>query len=535
MTLRPGDTSQQLILETRGLSKVFGNGTQALTEVDLQVRPATIHGIVGANGAGKSTLIKIISGAIRPSEGAVIWKGSEVDWSSPRDARAAGVRTIYQHIPLVPTLSVLDNVFLDQAGFLRGEGGLHAAFRQLLERIDYDIDPEALVVDLPIGDRQMVAILQALSQGAELVIMDEPTASLSDTERELAFSIARRLRAQGTTFLYISHFLDEILDLTEEVTVLRDGRVTLRETTATLDAAKLVTAIAGRRLVETEHHRVAADTLGEPLLEVEHLSVPGRIADVSLTVRAGEVVGLAGLLGSGRSELLHAIFGADSRSKGSVKVAGQKVGRSTGAAVDAGVALVPEDRFKQGLLGPWSIWQNTSLPDVKRLSWRGLVPSEAQERARADRVVAALGVVTRTIDTEVRDLSGGNAQKVVFGKWLDGTARVVLLDDPTVGVDVAAKSDILELIRGFARQGKAVLMASSDFEELVAVSDRILILADGVITAELDAATTTDTEVLGLASGLGLGATGAGATATPTDPSPSPRDDATTAATGMPR
>jgi ribose transport system ATP-binding protein len=524
MTSRPGETAN-LILETQGLSKVFGNGTQALTDVDLQVRPATIHGIVGANGAGKSTLIKIISGALQPTEGAIVWKGQPVDWSSPRDARAAGVRTIYQHIPLVPTLSVLDNVFLDQKGLLRGERSLHNAFRALLERIDYDIDPDAIVADLAIGDRQMVAILQALSQGAELVIMDEPTASLSDAERELAFSIARRLRAQGTTFLYISHFLDEILDLTEEVTVLRDGRVTLRSATADLDATKLVTAIAGRRLVETEHRRGAADQLGDPLLEVEHASVPGRIEDVSLTVRAGEVVGLAGLLGSGRSELLHAIFGADTKAKGTIKVAGQKVGRSTGAAVDAGMALVPEDRFGQGLLGAWPIWQNTSLPDLKVLSRRGLVPSERSERARAERVVQALSIVTRSIDTEVRDLSGGNAQKVVFAKWLDGASRVLLLDDPTVGVDVGAKSDILELIRGFAREGRAVLIASSDFEELVAVSDRILVLADGMITAELNASETNDTEILGLASGLGSAETHAPFTAQPDDP---------TAPTGMP-
>ncbi len=523
------DDAKQLILETRGLTKVFGNGTQALTEVDLQVRPATIHGIVGANGAGKSTLIKIVAGAIRPTDGAVLWKGREVDWSSPRDARAAGVRTIYQHIPLVPTLSVLDNVFLDQKGVLRGEGDLRAAFRQLLERIDYDIDPDAVISDLPIGDRQMVAILQALSTGAELVIMDEPTASLSDAERELAFSIARRLRAQGTTFLYISHFLNEILDLTEEVTVMRDGRVTLRATTSDLDAATLVAAVVGRRLLATEHHRTGAETIGEPLLEVEDLTIPGRVEAVSLSVRAGEVVGLAGLLGAGRSELLHGIFGADGKARGTVRVAGRKVARSTGASVDAGVALVPEDRFKQGLLGPWSIWQNTSLPDIKTLSWRRLVPSEAAERTRADRVVETLGVVTRSIDTEVRDLSGGNAQKVVFGKWLDGAARVFLLDDPTVGVDVGAKSDILELIRGFARSGKAVLMASSDFEELLAVCDRILILAQGSIVAELDAATTTEHEILGLASGLG-----AAASTDPTDSSPASADDSSAAAQGLP-
>jgi ribose transport system ATP-binding protein len=517
----------QHILETRAISKVFGNGTQALTDVDVQVRPATIHGIVGANGAGKSTLIKIVSGAIRPSDGAMLWKGQEVDWNSPRDARAAGIRTIYQHIPLVPTLSVMDNVFLDQKGLLRGEGGLRVAFRQLLERIDYEIDPDAIVADLPIGDRQMVAILQALSTGAELVIMDEPTASLSDTERELAFAIVRRLREQGTTFLYISHFLDEILDLTEEVTVLRDGRVTLRAATADLDASKLVTAIAGERLVATEHHRTSTEAIGEALLEVEHMHVPGRIDDVSLTVHRGEVVGLAGLLGSGRSELLHAIFGADAKARGSVKVKGRTVGRSTGSAVDAGIALVPEDRFKQGLLGPWSIWENTSLPDIKTLAWGALVPLPGAERARADRVVKALGVVTQSIDTEVRDLSGGNAQKVVFGKWLDGAAEVILLDDPTVGVDVGAKSDILELVRGFARNDKAVLMASSDFEELLAVCDRILVLADGGIVADLDAARTTEQEVLAIASGLGHAHS-----TTPTDPSPASPDDATAAAQG---
>jgi ribose transport system ATP-binding protein len=517
MNDRPGDAMAP-ILETRGISKVFGNGTQALTDVDLLVRPATIHGIVGANGAGKSTLIKIVSGAIRHSDGAMLWKGQEVEWNSPRDARDVGIRTIYQHIPLVPTLSVMDNVFLDQKGFLRGEGSLRTAFRQLLDRIDYDIDPEAIVADLPIGDRQMVAILQALSTGAELVIMDEPTASLSDTERELAFSIVRRLRAQGTTFLYISHFLDEILDLTEEVTVLRDGRVTLRAATSDLTADRLVTAIAGDRLVSTEHHRTSTESIGEPLLEVEHVHVPGRIEDVSITVHKGEVVGLAGLLGSGRSELLHAIFGADGKARGTVRVRGRKVARSTGSAVDAGIALVPEDRFKQGLLGPWSIWENTSLPDIKTLAWRGLVPRQGEERARASRVVDALGVVTRSIDTEVRDLSGGNAQKVVFGKWLDGAAEVILLDDPTVGVDVGAKSDILELVRGFARNGKAVLMASSDFEELLAVCDRVLVLADGGIVAELDAATTTEAEVLAIASGLGP---------TPTTRPPDPTSPAT--------
>lgn len=310
---------------------------------------------------------------------------------------------------------------------------------------------------------------------------------------------------------------------------MRDGRVTLRATTSDLDAATLVAAVVGRRLLATEHHRTGAETIGEPLLEVEDLTIPGRVEAVSLSVRAGEVVGLAGLLGAGRSELLHGIFGADGKARGTVRVAGRKVARSTGASVDAGVALVPEDRFKQGLLGPWSIWQNTSLPDIKTLSWRRLVPSEAAERARADRVVETLGVVTRSIDTEVRDLSGGNAQKVVFGKWLDGAARVFLLDDPTVGVDVGAKSDILELIRGFARSGKAVLMASSDFEELLAVCDRILILAQGSIVAELDAATTTEHEILGLASGLG-----AAASTDPTDSSPASADDSSAPAQGLP-
>jgi ribose transport system ATP-binding protein len=528
MVASPGATSQP-ILNAVGISKVFGNGTQALTDVDLEVRPGTIHGIVGANGAGKSTLIKIISGAIGLSEGTLLWKGAEVAWATPRDARAAGIRTIYQHIPLVPTISVLDNVFLDEPGFLRKEAGLRVAFRQLLDRLDYEIDPDAIVSDLPIGDRQMVAILQALSTGAEVVIMDEPTASLSDTERELTFSIVRRLKAQGTTFLYISHFLDEILDLTEVVTVLRDGRVTLNQATASLSPDALVEAIAGRRLVETEHRRPPTRT-GDPLLEVESITVPGRVQDVSLVVHRGEVVGLAGLLGSGRSELLHAIYGADPKARGTVKVAGKTVRRSTGASVDAGIALVPEDRFKQGLLGPWPLWQNTSLPDLKALSWRHLVPIEAEERARAERVVKSLGIVARSIDTEVRDLSGGNAQKVVFAKWLDGASQVLLLDDPTVGVDVGAKGDILELIRGFAEAGKAVLIASSDFEELLAVSDRILVIANGEIIAEVPGIGTPEHELLRLASGLAPSEDGGPATPAPGLPqSTPPREGADTA------
>ena len=494
------------LLALEGVGKEFPNGTVALRDARLTVHAGSVHGLVGANGAGKSTLIKIIAGAHPPTSGTVRWKGEEVVWRAPGAARKAGVATIMQHVPLAPTLTVLENVFLGTPGPWRLPRARRAEFARLLERVGYAIDPDAEVAGLAIGERQMVAILQALATGAELVVMDEPTASLAQGERQVVFDAVRRLSAQGTAFLYVSHFLDEVLSLTDRVTVLRDGTVVEEGATSAYDEDRLVQAIVGRDLLEAE--RRGAEPVGEGasvLLSVRGLGSPSGVRGVSFEARAGEVIGLAGLLGSGRSELLHAVYGADPRATGEVLVSGRPVRRSPRAAVAAGMALVPEDRSAQGLVGTFPIWKNISLPHLPDLAAGRALPREPEERERAERAIAGLGIVCPGPDALPGELSGGNAQKVVFGKWLYGGARVLLLDEPTAGVDVGAKADILDLIRLFAAEGGTVLVVSSAFEELLAVASRVLVVRGGRIVAERAAHETSEEELLMLANGFGEG------------------------------
>lgn len=492
------------LLELTEIIKTFPNGTIALKGVDFRVDRGSVHGLVGANGAGKSTLFKIVAGAIKPSTGTISWKGQPVQWGSPAAPRAAGISTIYQHIPLVPTVSVLENVFLGESGLLMNRPRWLGRYDQLLERIGYRLDPDLLVGELSIGQRQMVAILHAMASGAELVMMDEPTASLSQGERELVFSTVRRLSEKdATTFIYCSHFLDEVLSLTDTVTALRDGRVVLRLPTAEVSEDALVEAMVGRKLMHMEDSRVAPIPDEVPVaLDVRELRSPARIGGVSFRLRTGEILGLAGLLGSGRSEILHAIFGSDRRATGAVTLAGRTLQRSPQASVRAGLALVPEDRVRQGLVTDWEIWRNTSLPDLDRLSRRAWLPQLARELDRARRAIKELKIVASGPHEPVSSLSGGNAQKVVFAKWLYGRVQVFLLDEPTVGVDVGTKADILELIRHFAQAGKSVLMVSSEFEELLAVCHRILVVRHGNIVAERNSSDTSEEELVSLASGL---------------------------------
>jgi len=494
-----------VLLELRAVTKSFPNGTTALRGVDLVVRRGSVHGLVGANGAGKSTLIKCVSGVQPVSTGSIHWAGEECSWSSPGDAQAAGLATIHQHVPLVPTLSALENVFLWRRGPWRSTPQMRVEFDRLVERLGYEIDPDVQVASLPIGTRQMIAILQALALGAELVIMDEPTASLSEAERRIVLDAVRRLAADGTTFVFISHFLDEILEITDHVTVLRDGRALLDEPTATLDEGRLVQAIAGRELLAVERAGGAGSRTGDVLLDVTGIGTRTGVRDVSFHVRAGEIVGLAGLLGSGRSEILDAIFGADRSATGEVTVAGRPVGRSPRAAVKAGFAYVPEDRVQQGLHPAEPLWKNISLPDLGRLSLRRLLPQEQEERALAARAIDELGIVASGPDALPSELSGGNAQKVVFAKWLYADKPVWLLDEPTAGVDVGAKAEILQLVRRLASEGKAIVLACSDFDELLSVATRVLVVRGGRIAHDLDAQQVTEEELIMLAHGLGAG------------------------------
>jgi len=489
-----------------GLAKRFPNGTVAIQSVDLTVDRGSVHGLIGANGAGKSTLVKIVSGALKRSGGEVRWRGSSVDWASPLEAMSAGVHTVYQNTPLVPDLSVLENVFLGERGDLfRDRRALREEFFALADRVGYIIDPDTLVARLPIGQRQMVAILQSLAAGSALVIMDEPTAALSSSERELVFSTVRRLSTEEKiSFLYVSHLLDEVLTLTDHLTVLRDGKVSLESATREVTGGDLVNAIVARPLNERANvPKLSAKPRSvEVALRASNVTTRGISSGLSFDLHKGEVLGVAGLLGSGRSELLHILFRSDSHAKGTVTTYGKRLQRSPVAAVRAGLALVPEDRDAQGLLGRWDIAKNISLPHLRELSSASVFPSARQEARRAREAMIQLNIKADSEEALVGELSGGNAQKVVFGKWLKGAPAVLLLDEPTAGVDVGAKSEILELVREFARQGGSAIVVSSEFSELLAIADRILVMRKGDIVAERISAATTEEELVALVSGI---------------------------------
>jgi ribose transport system ATP-binding protein len=486
------------------LEKVYPNGTAALRRASFDVAGATIHGLIGANGAGKSTLIEILSGAISASGGEIVWCGERRAWRSPADAAAAGIATIHQHIPLAGTLSVRENVFLASVQPWRNSRRERRHFDEVLEAVGYDIDPEAIVDDLPIGRRQMVSILQALAADARLLIMDEPTASLSDTERAMVFDTIRRLRdSQGTSILFISHFLDDVLELCQRVTVLRDGVTVLNEPRETIDEQGLIAAIVGREGALSNAARpVLAREAGAPLLNVSGLSSPGRLHGIDLAAKPGEIVGLAGLLGSGRSEILHAIFGADPRASGNVTIAGRPVGRTIAAAIAAGIVLVPEDRIRQALFVDESIRWNTSLPNPEPICAINLFPIKSLEERRASEIISAFSVVAPNAGVTIAELSGGNAQKIALGRALAVNCRILLLDEPTAGVDIGAKADIRRAIGELAAHGAAVLVAISDFEELLAFCDRVLVVSEGRIIAERRPADTSEHELMALAGGL---------------------------------
>ncbi len=479
-------------LTLQGVEKTFPNGTVALRGVDLTLVPGRVHGLLGANGAGKSTLIKILAGAMPPSAGTIALDGRAQRFARPRDAKAAGVATIFQHIPLVPTLSAFENIVLDEAGWRRG--GDRARIAALVASLGDPFPLDTLVADLPIGARQMVAIAQALASGAAVVVMDEPTASLAGHERAAVYATIRRLAAEGRAVLFVSHFIDEIVALTDEVTVLRDGRAVLHAQTCDLDESRIAAAIAGRAVAALERLAVARPR-GAPLLVARGLYSPGRLAPTDLTLHDGEILAVAGMLGAGRSELLHAIFGADPAATGSVTLAGEPVGRWPDQAVAAGIALVPEDRATQGYAPQLSIAANIALPCP------GVLIDAAADRAAATAAIARLAIKAPGPDALPTELSGGNAQKMVIAKWLRPGTRVLLLDEPTAGIDIGARTDILRLVRELADAGLAVILVSSEFAELIAVADRILVLRDGHVVAEADPAIVTEADMILLAGG----------------------------------
>ena len=496
------------LLEVRGISKRFG-AHAALADVTVTLVAGEVHAVAGENGAGKSTLMAILSGGLRPDAGELLWEGRAVVLGDVRSAQALGISMVHQEPQLVGSLSVAENVGLGRlpahGGPLRlvDRGRLRDEARRALALVRADLPPERRVETLGVAERQLVAIARALHFGARLIILDEPTSSLSMAETESLFLTLRALRERGTATFYISHRLEELRALADRVTVLRDGRVVVTAPLAQTSNDALILAMSGRELATVDAARDERPA-GEVLLEVRGVGRRGRLHDVSLEVRAGEIVGLAGLVGAGRSRLLRTVFGADRADAGEVRVrAADGSWRRVGTlrdAVAAGVGLVPEDRRALGLVPVASVADNIGLvtpPGTRRF---GLL-RRGRLREFAARAVETLRIKARSLDAPVRTLSGGNQQKCVLGRWVGPDARVLLLDEPTRGVDVGAKAEIHRHLRELARRGLAILIASSELPELLALCDRIAVMRQGRLVSELPRAQATAPEVLRLATG----------------------------------
>ena len=482
------------LLRMEGIRKVF-SGVTALDGVDFTLERGEVHSLVGENGAGKSTLIKIMTGAYQRDGGRVLLEGREVDFRTPEDAQRAGVVAVYQEVNLLAYRTVAENIYLGREprrfGLIdwkrmRREAGA------LLSRLGLDIDPSATLGDLNIALRQMVAIARGVSFGAKVVVLDEPTSSLTEHEVSILYDVIRRLKAEGTGVVYISHRFDELYAICDRVTIMRDGRLVGSRPLAGLDRLDLVCMMLGKQREELQrhgatafahHNAAAADET--PLLRAERLTRGRKLDRVSLDVGRGEIVGLAGLLGSGRTETARAIFGADPVDEGRVLFEGRPLAlRSPNDAIDAGLAFLSEDRKAEGIIPELSVRENMTLAALPALSRLGVVSRQKQNEIVA-RFMKRLGIKASSAEQKIRELSGGNQQKVLLARWLCKNPKFLIMDEPTRGIDVGAKAEIQSLVNELAGSGLGVLMISSELEELVEGSSRVVVIRDGRRAAEL--------------------------------------------------
>ncbi|RWZ52978.1 sugar ABC transporter ATP-binding protein [Labedella phragmitis] len=483
------DTSTPLV-ELSGVSKRFG-GTQALDTVDLELRTGEVHALVGENGAGKSTLGKIVAGLYAPDTGELRVDGEQVSKWDPVRAQRSGVVMIAQELSLVDDLTVLENVFLGvEANTL---GVLHRRVAECFETLralaDFDLDASAKVGDLRIADQQKVEIMRALARDARVIVMDEPTSSLTAHETERLHRLIAQLREQGRSIVYVSHFLDAVLEVADTVTIMRDGQRVRTGPVANETKATMVQAMLGRELAVTfPERRPRADASTEPLLVVDGITTETGIEEASLVVRPGEIVGLLGLVGSGRSEIARAIAGADPITAGSITFRGEKCRRwTTRRAIASGLVMVPEDRHAQGLILQRSVRENISLAFLDRFATAGVI-RPAAEKKEAGALAEALSMRPPRIGLDIGGLSGGNQQKALLAKWLVGDPAFVILDEPTRGVDIGAKATIYQLVADLADRGVGVLLISSEHEEVLALSSRAYTVSNGRIAGEVDPA-----------------------------------------------
>jgi ribose transport system ATP-binding protein len=506
----PDRLEQDVVLEAKGIFKSFG-GITALAGVDFDLKAGEVHALVGENGAGKSTLMKILAGVHVDYEGVIRIDGSPVRFAGVQDAERAGVAIIHQELDLVPELSAADNIFLGREPLIGGlfvdRTRIARAARGLLARLGIDIDPQSRVAELRVGEQQLVEIAKALSLNARILMMDEPTSALSEHECETLFKVVRQLSAAGVAIIFTSHRIGEVVELAHRVTVFRDGRHVLTAPIEKLSHGAIISAMVGRNIVLTHREQTVAD--GEPVLSVRGLTLDAvsqrgwrrLLQGVSFDLRRGEILGIGGLLGSGRTEILESIFGAARGWRGGeILIDGEPaVINSPTEACSLGIALVTEDRKARGLLLASTIRENLALPSVGALSRFG-VRDFARETALAEETVEDLSVRCNGIDQIVSSLSGGNQQKVVIGKWLATEPRILLLDEPTRGIDVGAKHEIYQLVFALAARGLGIIVVSSEMPELLLLSDRVLVMCEGLQTGILSRAEATQEEVMRLAA-----------------------------------
>ncbi|MDI1243417.1 MAG: sugar ABC transporter ATP-binding protein [bacterium] len=481
------------LLRMEKIKKVF-SGVVALDDVHFSLEQGEVHSLVGENGAGKSTLIKVLTGAYHRDGGEMFLEGSPVNFRTPEEAQHAGVVAVYQEVNLLMFRSVAENMFLGREPRRFGLIDWKRMYRdagEVLRNLGLQIDPKATLGTLNIASRQMIAIARGVSLGAKVLVLDEPTSSLTEHEVVLLYDVIRRLKEQGTGIVYISHRFDELYAVCDKVTVLRDGKFIATRPLAGLERMDLICLMLGKKREDLEkkgstafgdHHESSS---AKPLLEAEHLRRGRHLRDVSITAGRGEILGMAGLLGSGRTEVARAVFGADSIDEGKVSLEGKQLNlRSPHDAIRAGLAFLSEDRKAEGIVPDWSVRENMTLAALPALTRFGVVSRSAQNQI-VERFMSRLGIKASSGEQKIRDLSGGNQQKVLLARWLCKNPKFLILDEPTRGIDVGAKSEIQALINELAEDGMGVLMISSELEELVEGSSRIVVMRDGECCAEL--------------------------------------------------
>lgn len=490
---------QNPIISLKNVHKSFG-GVSVLNGVDFDLQKGSVHALVGQNGAGKSTMMKILTGVYTCDSGAIYIDGSKVKMNSYSDAVSHGISLIFQELSLIPTLTVAENIFLNREileGPFLGKKSMERKAHELLQSLDIDVDVHSRVEDLDVGVCQMIEIAKALSVNAKVLILDEPTASLSEKETAHLFTLINSLKQRGVSMIYISHRMAEIFKICDTITVLRNGSIVTTKPTRDYSLTGLIEDMIGRKTaaLTTADEELASKCTGRPLMTVEHLNCGSRLKDVSFELREGEVLGLAGLMGSGRTEVAESLFGLNKDASGQVTINGQPYEiKGVRHAIDSGLALIPEDRRREGLVLMHSVEENLIVPIFDKLK-RGLLLENKKVADIAERSISDMAIKTHSRKTPAFNLSGGNQQKIVVGKWLNSAPSVLLLDEPTAGVDVGSKREIIDKVRDFVGENHAAIFISSDILELISACDRFIVFYDGKVTATYDRSEITE-EVL---------------------------------------